>query len=62
MNKLILLTTFISFLYFGFMRYFTTHEVDVAEFVIMAFVTMIYGAFLIVSMLVADDIAKAEEK
>ena len=61
MNKLITITTLVSLLYFGYMKYFTTHPVDVADFIIMVFATMIFGAWMIAALVVADDITKAED-
>ena len=61
MNKLITITTLVSLLYFGYMKYFTTHPVDVADFVIMVFATMIFGAWMIAALVIADDITKAED-
>jgi hypothetical protein len=61
MNKLALLTTIISFLYFGYMKYFTTHPADVADFVIMVFFTMIFGAWMIAALVIALGSSKEED-
>ena len=62
MNKLIAITTIVSFLYFGYMKYFTTHPVDVADFIIMGFFTMIYGATLLAALYVAVVLTEEEDK
>jgi hypothetical protein len=62
MNKVILLTTLVSFLYFAYMKYFTTHPMDTFDFVIMVFFTMIFGAWMIAALVIADDITTEENK
>lgn len=62
MNKVILLTVLVSFLYFGYMKYYTTHPMDTADFVIMVFFTMIYGAFMIAAIIVADETTTQEDQ
>jgi len=61
MNKLALLTTIISFLYFGYMKYFTNHEATAADFVIMVFVTMIFGSWMIAALVIALESSKEED-
>ena len=62
MNKVILLTVLVSLLYFGYMKYYTTHSMDTADFVIMVFFTMIYGAFMIAAIIVADETTTQEDQ
>ena len=62
MNKLIAIITIASFLYFGYMKYFTTHPIDVAEFVIMVFFTMIYAAMLLAVLVIALESSKEDDK
>jgi hypothetical protein len=62
MNKVILLTVLASFLYFGYMKYYTTHPMDTADFVIMVFFTMIYGAWMIAALVIADEATIQEDK
>jgi len=58
MNKLIIITVIVSVLYFGYMKYFTTHPVDVADFVLMVFATMFFGAWMIAALIIACDSSK----
>jgi hypothetical protein len=53
MNKVILLTTLVSFLYFAYMKYYTTHPMDTFDFVIMVFFSMIFGAWMIAALVIA---------
>jgi hypothetical protein len=62
MTKLITLTTLVSLLYFGYMKYYTTHSMDEADFIIMVFATMIFGAWMIAAIVVADELTKKEDK
>lgn len=62
MNKLIALTTIVSFLYFAYMKYFTTHTADVADFVIMVFVSMIFGAWMIAALYVSIVLTEEQDK
>ena len=62
MNKLTLLTTLVSLLYFGALKYFSTHTMDAADFVIMVFATMFFGAWMIAAIVVADELTKQEDK
>ena len=61
MNKLILLTTLVSFLYLAYMRYFTTHPMDTFDFVIMVFFSMIFGAWMIAVLVIALESGKEED-
>ena len=61
MNKITLLTALVSFLYFAYMKYFTTHPADVADFVIMVFFSMIFGAWMIAVLVVALESSKEED-
>lgn len=62
MNKLIIFTTIISFAYFGYLKYFTTHPVDVAEFVLMVFASLFFGAWMIAAVIVAAELTAREDK
>lgn len=62
MTKLITITTIVSFLYFAYMKYFTTHPVDVADFVIMVFLSLMFGAWMLAAIIVANEIAEREDK
>lgn len=62
MTKLITITTIISLLYFAYLKYFTTHEVNEADFIIMVFASMIFGAWMIAAIVVADELTIREDK
>jgi len=62
MTKLITITTLVSFLYFAYMKYFTTHPADVADFVIMMFATMIFGAWMLAALYIAAVLTEEEDK
>ena len=55
MNKLIIATAIVSIAYFGYMKYFTTHSVDVFDFIIMVFLSMMFGAWMIAALVVASE-------
>jgi hypothetical protein len=55
MNKLIIATAIVSIAYFSYMKYFTTHSMDEADFIIMVFITMIFGAWMIAALVVASE-------
>lgn len=62
MNKIALLTALVSFLYFAYMKSFSTHTVDVADFVIMVFATLFFGAWMVAVLVIALESGKEEEK
>ena len=62
MTKLITITTIISLLYFSYMKYFTTHEVNEADFILMVFASLLFGAWMVAAIVVADELTKREDK
>ena len=61
MTKLITITTIVSLLYFSYMKYFTTHPANEADFIIMVFFSMMFGAWMIATVVIADELTKRED-
>lgn len=60
MNKLITITTLVSLAYFGILKYETSHPITLMDFVVIVLSTMIFGAWMIAAIVVADELGKRD--